>query len=73
MMKNTTIVNAIAVLLKNIKSSLFVNQNEPNIQKKRDRHGNSYWQVHDYKNNKSLTFGSDKEVRIWLEQRYYRT
>ena len=72
-MKNKVIVNAIANVLKNIKHGLVVDRNEPDVRQKQDRYGNLYWQVYDYKNNKFLTFGSDKEVRIWLEQRYYRT
>lgn len=61
----------LATLLSNIKRQLFVNKNEPNIKQKCDRHGNLYWQIHDYQHNQILTFGTDTEVRIWLEQRYY--
>ena len=48
-----------------------VSQNEPQVKQKRDRYGNSYWQVRDRKTNKFYTFGSDSEVIAWIEQRYH--
>ena len=57
--------------LKNIKRSLMVSQNEPQVKQKRDRYGNSYWQVRDRRRNKSYTFGSDSEVLAWIEQCYH--
>lgn len=65
------IIDSIANILKNIKDNLFISQNEPYVKQKRDRDGNSYWQVRDRKSNKSYTFGSDSEVRIWIEERYH--
>ena len=64
--------NFIINIFKNIKRSLIVNKNEPQIEQKRDRLGNCYWQVHDYKTNKFYTFGCDREVRAWIEERYHR-
>ena len=66
-MKNNLIVD----IFNTIKHRLIVNKNEPHITQKRDRYGNLYWQIYDYQTNKSYTFGSDLEVRAWLEQRYY--
>ncbi len=63
--------NFIANIWKNIKHSLVVDRNEPHIEQKSDRHGNLYWQVHDYQTNKFYTFGSDLEVRAWIEDRYH--
>ncbi|MBE9043788.1 hypothetical protein IQ255_05110 [Pleurocapsales cyanobacterium LEGE 10410] len=63
--------NFIVNIFQNIKHSLLVNKSEPHIQQKRDRLGNSYWQVHDYKTNRFYTFGCDREVRAWLEERYH--
>ena len=57
--------------LKKIERSLMVSQNEPQVKQKRDRHGNSYWQVRDRKTNKSYSFGSDSEVIAWIEQSYH--
>ena len=57
--------------LKNIERSLMVSQNEPQVKQKRDRYGNSYWQVRDRKTNKSYSFGSDSEVIAWIEQSYH--
>jgi hypothetical protein len=57
--------------LKNIKRSLMVSQNEPQVKQKRDRYGNSYWQVLDRRTNQSYTFGSDSEAIAWIEQCYH--
>lgn len=67
-MKNNLIVN----LLNKIQRGLTINRNEPYIKQNRDRYGNLSWQIYDHHNNKSYTFGSELEVRAWLEQRYYR-
>ena len=67
------IINSIAKILRNIEHSLFTFQNEPHVERKCDRDGSLYWQVRDRKTNKSYTFGSDTEVRIWIEERYHST
>lgn len=46
---------------------------EPKIFQKCDRAGNLYFVVYDPKSGQRLTLGSEREVRIWLEQRYYQT
>ena len=63
--------NFIGKVFQNIKRSLIIDKSEPQIEQKRDRFGNSYWQVHDYKTNKFYTFDCDREVRVWLEKRYH--
>jgi hypothetical protein len=45
---------------------------EPSIRRKCDRHGNLYFQVYDPDTHMTTTFASEQEVRIWIEQRYYR-
>lgn len=45
---------------------------EPRIYRKRDRYGNSYFQVYDPTTGLSSSFGTEKEVRIWLDERYYQ-
>lgn len=67
-MKNNLIVN----ILNKIQRSLTTNQNEPYIKENSDRYGNLSWHIYDRQTNKSYTFGSELEVRAWLEQRYYR-
>ena len=42
------------------------------VSRKCDRHGNQYYQVYDPLNQTSAIFGSEAEIRAWLEQRYYR-
>jgi hypothetical protein len=60
-------------IFKSIKHGLTTSQNEPQVEQKRDRFGNFYWQVYDYQTNKSYTFGCDREVRSWIEERYHTT
>ena len=66
------ITNVIVNTFRNLGRKLVVNRNEPQIAQKRDRYGNLYWQVYDFNTNKSYSFGSDREVRAWLENRYHR-
>lgn len=37
-----------------------------------DRHGNVYWQAYDPASNRSICFGSEAEMRMWIEQYYYK-
>ena len=68
-MKITHFVDSI---LRTIGRSLIGSNNEPKIKQKRDRHGNSYWHIHDLNTNKSYDFDSEQDVRAWIEQRYNR-
>ena len=65
------IINSITNILKKIEHNLFTYQNEPHVEQKINRDGSLYWQVRDRNTNKSYTFGSDAEVRIWIEKRYH--
>ena len=65
-MKKNVLVN----IFQKIMHGLTVSQNEPQVEQKRDRFGNLYWQVRDRRTNKSYSFGSDSEVIAWIEQRY---
>lgn len=47
------------------------NYQEPKINQKCDRQGNIYWQIYDPVTRQYASFASEKEVRIWLEKRYY--
>jgi len=45
---------------------------EPKICQKVDRRGRIIsWQVFDPTSGQTITFGSELEVQMWLEQRYY--
>lgn len=37
-----------------------------------DCNGNKYWQAFDPIKNRSVCFGSEAEMRMWIEQYYYR-
>jgi hypothetical protein len=45
---------------------------EPKVWERQDRQGNVYYQVYDPLSRRSATFGSETEIRYWLEQRYAR-
>lgn len=53
--------------------SYFNQRLEPRVWQKRDRYGNLYWVIYDPTTGYSSSFSSEKEVRVWLEQRYYRS
>ncbi len=42
------------------------------VRKKTDRRGQTYWQVRNMAINETITFTSEAEVRIWIEESYYR-
>jgi len=46
--------------------------NEIEIWQSRDRHGNLLWNVRDRLSGRSAQLDSEREVRIWLEERYHR-
>ncbi len=48
-----------------------VQAHEPRIHQIRDRQGQTLWQVFDPVSRDRATFACEREVRAWLEQRYY--
>ncbi len=65
------IILLISNLFKNIGRNLVTQKNEPQIEQRRDRYGNLYWRVQDFATNKTYEFGSDRDVRVWIENRYH--
>lgn len=63
---------AIAQTLGQILSDLLIRSSEPMISERRDYDGSRYYQVYDPVYEEIYRFASEDEVRIWLEQRYYR-
>lgn len=49
-----------------------VPSSDPKIYQKRDRQGNIYFRVYDPATGSTSVFATEKEVRIWLDQRYYQ-
>lgn len=45
---------------------------DPKVFERHDRQGNLYYQVYDPLTRQSASFGSESEIRYWLEQRYAR-
>lgn len=48
-----------------------IKKTEPQVKQKRDRNGNSYWQIYDPKSGNYTSCASELEVRVWLEKRYH--
>ena len=64
--------NLLVDILAKAKRKLVTTSSEPQVEQKRDRYGNKYWHVNDLQNHRSYTFGSEQDVRVWLENRHYR-
>ena len=65
------VFNLLTNILQKAKHSLVISNREPQVQERHDRYGNQYWQVRDFNSNTSYTFGSEQDVRAWLENRYH--
>jgi hypothetical protein len=50
----------------------FCGSQEPRITRQCDRTGHVYFKVYDPVDRQHYEFGSEQELRIWLEQRYYQ-
>jgi hypothetical protein len=37
-----------------------------------DRHGEAFWKAYDPRSNTTSYLSSEDDLRVWLEQRYYR-
>jgi len=46
--------------------------NEVQIWQVVDRHGESIWKAYDPYKNTTIHLSSEHDLRVWLEQRYYR-
>lgn len=64
------IINSLTKKILNFGQNLLLEKSEPQIEQKRDRYGNPYWQVYDYTKKKFYEFASEQEVRVWIENRY---
>ncbi|MEM8604754.1 MAG: hypothetical protein AAGF24_13075 [Cyanobacteria bacterium P01_H01_bin.121] len=62
----------IAQTVQQVLHDLFISGAEPIISERRGRDGTVYYQVYDPVYDEIHTFAAEDEVRIWLEQRYYR-
>ena len=65
------IIDSITNILRKVERSLKTNNHEPQVERKRDRNGNQYWLVHDARTAKTHTFGSEGDVRVWIENRHH--
>lgn len=59
---------------KQLLQRLVVDRHEPKVWQKFDHQHNSLgWRVFDPETGRTIAFGSDLEVRLWLEQRFYHS
>ncbi|MEO1693427.1 MAG: hypothetical protein AAFR63_18150 [Cyanobacteria bacterium J06631_6] len=65
------IANLLASIVDKARRNLMNSRYEPQIRQKSDRHGNRYWQAYDFNTKRSYTFGSEQDVRVWIESRYH--
>ncbi|WP_439566398.1 hypothetical protein [Gloeocapsopsis crepidinum] len=42
------------------------------VWQKKDRYGRSYWQAYDPVSDSKISLASEAEMRVWIEQRYYK-
>ncbi len=47
-------------------------QSEIKVWQRQDRFGNDYWDVYDPNTNRSASFGSEAEVRSWIEDLFHQ-
>lgn len=64
-------IKRILLFLKVFGRHLILARTEPQIKQKCDRGGNCYWQIYDPVSGFNSCFGSEQEVREWLERRYH--
>jgi hypothetical protein len=50
----------------------FNSQPEIKVWQRQDRFGNDYWEVYDPNTHRSASFGSEEEVRIWIEELFHQ-
>jgi len=65
--------NYILNKFREIGDSLVANRTEPQIKQKCDRNGNFHWQIYDPVSGRYTCFGSEQDVRAWIENRHYRS
>jgi len=45
---------------------------EIRVWQKSDRQGNLYWHGYNPSNGEYVSFGTEAEIRMWIEEHYYR-
>lgn len=53
-------------------SNAVLNQSDPKIWLRHDRHGNTWWHCYDPRSGHTTRLSSEAEVRIWIEGLYYQ-
>jgi hypothetical protein len=62
-------MNLLSKLLRDIVTTLTTS--ELQVWQKRDRHGYTCWYAYDPMTATHTCFGSEDDMRVWIEQRYY--
>ncbi len=75
-LRSLTILFTLFTILKAIWQRLIraiTDSKELQVWKKTDRHGHTYWHAYDPTTQRSISLGSEAEMRSWIEQRYYQS
>ena len=64
-------VNRVVIAIKEHLVKGILNGSEPRIWQKCDRDGNPFWQVYDPVTDCSDSFSSERDVMVWIEERYH--
>lgn len=65
------VINRVVAAIKEYLVMGLMNGSEPRISQKRDRYGNPFWQVYDPVTDCSDSFSSERDVMVWIEERYH--
>jgi hypothetical protein len=52
--------------------TIFTKGNELQVWQTCDRFGNTWWNARDRATDRSISLASETEIRVWIEERYYR-
>jgi len=66
--KVANVFNAILIRL----IQYFTSRNDVQVWQKKDRYGHTYWQAYDPVTESKISLASEAEMRVWIEQRYYK-
>lgn len=51
---------------------VFKSSDRIQVWQKKDRYGHTYWQAYNLTTDRKISLASEAEIRIWIEQQYYK-
>lgn len=58
--------------IRNLAVNALVKQDEPRIYVISTQSGRTYWKIHDPVTNRLIYLDSEQDVRVWLDQQFYK-